>query len=192
MIIGLTGGIGSGKSTVSKILKSYGFVIIDSDKLSRETVKKGSSALGRLTKAFGADILTKDGRLNRRALAAKAFSDDKAYKKLVAITQKAILDLAKEKFQKNKDKDIVFEVPLLFESGWDKYCDKTISVAANKAVRLERVCKRDNLDKKSIEDRMARQLTDKERNAKADIVINNNGSEEDLEKQIVKKLNLKG
>lgn len=192
MIIGLTGGIGSGKSTVSKILKKYGFVIIDSDKLSRETVKKGSSALGKLTKAFGADILTKDGRLNRRALAAKAFSDDKAYKKLVAITQKAILDLAKEKFQKNKDKDIVFEVPLLFESGWDKYCDKTISVAANKSVRVERVCKRDNLDKKSIEDRMARQLTDKERNAKADIVINNNGSEEDLEKQIVKKLNLKG
>lgn len=192
MIIGLTGGIGSGKSTVSKILKKYGFIIIDSDKLSRETVKKRSSALGKLTKAFGTDILTKDGRLNRRALAAKAFSDDKAYKKLVAITQKAILDLAKEKFQKNKDKDIVFEVPLLFESGWDKYCDKTISVAANKSVRLERVCKRDNLDKKSIEDRMARQLTDKERNAKADIVINNNGSEEDLEKQIVKKLNLKG
>jgi len=192
MIYGLTGGIGSGKSTISKILKKYGFIIIDADKISRETVKKGSKTLDELTKAFGSDILCSCGRLNRKKLASIAFCDDKAYKTLNKITSSAILTLAKEKIEKHKGKDIIFEVPLLFESSWDRYCDKTITVCASEKLRTQRVSKRDHISEKQIKERINRQLTDKERKEKADIVIYNNGELDKLEKQLVKALNLKG
>ncbi|MCQ2553920.1 MAG: dephospho-CoA kinase, partial [Clostridia bacterium] len=144
MIVGISGGIGSGKSCVTNILKDCGFKVLDADQLAREVVRKGTPGLAKLVEAFGEDILTKDGRLNRKKTARLCFGNDKNYKKLNKIVGNATADLCKEKLAKYKDKNIALEVILLFEAGWDKMCDKTIAVSADTEVRIKRVIKRDH------------------------------------------------
>jgi len=191
MIVGITGGIGSGKSCASQILKSKGFYVIDADKLSREVVKKGSKTLNELVKTFGTEILTKDGRLNRKRLARLCFGNDKNYNRLSSIVPKAIKELAIEKIKTHKDKDIAFEVILLFESGWNKICDKTVAVCADTDLRIKRVIKRDHCTKEDALERINRQMSEKEYARYADIVVYNNGSLKSLEKQLCKSLGIK-
>lgn len=191
MIVGISGGIGSGKSCVTNILKDCGFKVIDADQLSREVVRKGTPGLAKLVEAFGEEILTKDGRLNRKKTASLCFGNDKNYKKLNKIMGKAIKDLCKEKLAKYKDKDIALEVILLFEAGWDKMCDKTIAVSADTEVRIKRVIKRDHCTREDAINRINRQMSDEERNKLADIVVVNNTSLKALEKQVLKELGIK-
>lgn len=191
MIVGITGGIGSGKSCASLILKKYGFVVIDADKLAREVVKKGSPTLKKLSDTFGEEILCKCGRLNRKKLASLCFENDRNYQKLNKITGKAIKDLAISKIEKNKGKDIAFEVILLFESGWDTMCNKTVAVCADTDTRIKRVIKRDNCSREDAIARINRQMSDKEYKKLADIVVYNNGSLKQLEKELVSHLGIK-
>ncbi|MDO5331877.1 MAG: dephospho-CoA kinase [Bacillota bacterium] len=190
MIIGITGGIGSGKSCVTQILKKHGYFVIDADKLARDVVKKGQPTLNKLVKEFGDYILTKDGRLNRKRLAKLCFNNDSNYKRLNAITGPAIKKHAENIIKAHNRSNIALEVILLFESGWDKMCDKTIAVCADTDIRIKRVTKRDHCSKEDALDRINRQMSDNEYKKLADIVLYNNAGLKSLENDVIKHLDI--
>ena len=148
-IIGLTGGIGSGKSTVSEYLASKGIKIIDADKISHEIMEKGSPLLEVLSIAFGSDIINADGSLNRRGLANAAFVTKEGSELLNKITHGAISEKVDSQISAIKnagcDDFIFLDVPLLFEAGMDAKTDETWLVHTDDALRIERVKSRDGL-----------------------------------------------
>lgn len=181
MILGLTGGIGSGKSTVANILKSRGFIHIDADAVCREVTEDKLTLLS-LAAEFGNEILDKDCRLDRKKLADIVFSDSEKLKKLNSIVQTAALNMCLGKIRacKSKNLKVVFDVPLMFEAGWNIYCDKVITVCADTDVRIKRVMDRDGCSESDVLSRMSHQLTDEERKTKSDIIVENNGNEDQL------------
>jgi len=186
MILGLTGGIGSGKSTAAKMFKAFGFMIVDADKECRAVTKKGSEALKKLAAVFGDDILTKNGVLKRKKLGQIVFADEKQLQKLNSIVQKSALEICLNKINKYnmQGKNVVFDVPLLFEGSWDKYCDKTVAVICDKEIRIHRTMERDNISRKDVESRIAKQMSDAERKKRADFVIKNDKDLEFLSLQV--------
>lgn len=192
MIIGITGGIGSGKSAVSSYLKKKGYKIVDADKESRNVTKKGSPALKAIAEEFGEDMLDKRGALKRKKLGAVVFTDKAKLERLKEITTGEILKrcLAAIEAEQNKHpgKHIVFDVPLMFESGWNKYCDRVWTVSCKEEIRIGRVVARDGLSEDAVKNRIANQATDSDREAKADFVIRNEGTLEDLYLTIENKL----
>ena len=176
MIIGLTGGIGSGKSQVSSLLKEKGFEIIDADLISREVTMPGSPALKELADYFGSDILDKNEILNRKLLGERAFSSKENTNKLNSIITSRIIDSAKEKLKDN----CIFDAPTLLENGLQSIVDYVLVVTAEKELRIKRVSARDGLSRKKILDIMKNQMPEKEKVKLADYVIYNNGSFEDL------------
>lgn len=187
-IIGITGGIGSGKSTVSDILEEMGYLVIDSDKLSRESCTVGSPLLRLLVKDFGIEIIREDGTLDRKKLADLAFSDRDGTRRLNELVQTAILVKALECFNElrneGKTKICFFDVPMLFEAGWAKYTDAVWLIIAPENVRLSRVVNRDKSRRQAVLARMRLQLTDEEKIERADLIIDNSGTEEDLRKRV--------
>lgn len=183
-MIGLTGGIGSGKSTVARLLAARGAVIIDADAIAREVVEPGTPALEALVKRFGPDILEPDGRLNRPALAERAFVDEESKKALEAITHPAIATEFFRRIEANPpDAVIVHDVPLLVESvGPDRY-GAVIVVEAPREVRLERLEQR-GIARADAEARMAQQASDEQRRAIATWVLDNSGDLDALEAQV--------
>ena len=144
MIIGLTGGIASGKSTVSKYLAEKGFKVYDADRIAKDISEK-KSVQEEIISTFGNKILDKNGNVDRKKL-----------------------------------KEIVFDVPLLFESGIDKFCDKILVVISDYEIQLDRIVERDKIDRELAEKIIKSQLSNEERIKKADVVIENNSSLEDL------------
>lgn len=195
MVVGLTGPIGSGKSTVAKIFCDNGYKLIDADVLARKVVEKGSKTLSELAKCFGEDIINPDGTLNRSLLAKRAFENKDMTDNLNNITHPAILELVKEnikEYEHNGYTKIIYEAPVLFESNSDKFCDKVVSVISYKSQRIARVKKRDNMSDNDIENRLNAQFDDSYYIEKSDFVIYNNSSYEDLNKavlEVVSKLN---
>lgn len=175
LIIGLTGESGAGKSLVSGILKKKGCVIIDADAVARGLTKKGSPVLGALACSFGEDILNEDGTLNRRLLAARAFSSDESKKILDGITHPEIIRICKENAEKetSKGNTVIIDAPLLFTSGLWKICHKTVKVFAPEEIRLERIINRDSLTKEEVLLRFSRQTEETAMSENADIIINN-------------------
>lgn len=158
-VIGLTGPIGSGKSTVASFLKKNGCAVIDADQLSRETALN-PEYLAKLKEAFGADILGKDGALDRRLLARRAFATRENAERLNAITHPVIIAEAEKRIAKAKTgsaKAVVLEAILLFESGADRLCDVCVAVTAPDSVRLRRVMKRDGVTEDAARARMNNQ-----------------------------------
>ncbi len=188
MIYGLTGGIGAGKSAVANILKERGYRVLNADDISREVTRKDSPLLRLLVKDFGIDIIQEDGELNRRKLAEIAFSDKDKTRRLNDLVQTAILVRAIEKVSRlrflHKDDVIFFEVPLLFEAGWDNFVNKIWLVTAPTDERVNRVMERDGLSQDEIMARIKLQMTEEEKKERSDVIINNTGSIEDLEKQV--------
>jgi dephospho-CoA kinase len=185
-MVGLTGGIGSGKSTVAEILVKRGAVVIDADAIARMVVEPGTPALAALAEAFGPEILRPDGSLDRAALAERAFVTDETRKQLEAITHPAI---AEEFFAQiaaaPADGIVVHDVPLLVESTRGYQYGAVIVVEAPTELRLARLEAR-GLDRADAERRMALQASDEERRAVATWVIDNSGDLTDLERQIEK------
>ncbi|MFT4245247.1 MAG: dephospho-CoA kinase [Micrococcaceae bacterium] len=181
-LIGLTGGIGAGKSTVAEILEAKGATVIHADKIAREVVEPGQPALADLVKEFGSDILNEDKTLNRAALSQKAFNSELNVQKLNNITHPAIEKRTQELFKKH-DKDIViFEHPLLAEQGSDKYSyDMIVAVQAPAADKLHRLTTIRGMDEQDAMQRMQMQTNDDQRAEIADVVIVNDGDEEQLE-----------
>ncbi|MCL1809394.1 MAG: dephospho-CoA kinase [Clostridiales bacterium] len=184
--IGLTGGIGSGKSTASAYLAEKGYAVLDADKIAREVAEPGSQALGRLASFFGSGILNPDGTLDRKKLAVEAFSDNDKKKRLDEIMHGAILGIMNDRVDglaKSGYDGIVFlDVPLLFET--DKSLmpemDEIWVIEASAEARLRRAAERDGVSRDHVKMIMDNQAGSEERRQGADIVIDNSGSIEEL------------
>ncbi|MEE0509716.1 MAG: dephospho-CoA kinase [Peptococcaceae bacterium] len=192
MIIGITGGIASGKTAVSDYVKKLGYPVIDADELSREIMEPGSSVLDEVRMTFGEAVFQADGSLNRQALGRFVFSDREARQKLDAITHPAIARLAQKRFSEHQhDALVFFVVPLLYESGMDRYCDTVWLVHVDDTLREKRLMARDKIDVTYARQKMASQMTEIERLAHRPEVIRNDGDLEQLHKQVrvlIKKL----
>ena len=169
MLIALTGGIGSGKSTVAAEWVSLGATEIDADVLAREVVVPGTEGLDLVAREFGQGILNPDGTLNRSALAAKAFSSEEARKKLEAILHPLIQKRAAELVKKAPG-IVVYTIPLLAETQSPLRFDKVVTISCPEEVRVERLIRR-GLTEEDARRRIAAQATDEQREKKADIVI---------------------
>jgi len=183
MIIGLTGGIASGKSTVSKYLAEKGFKVCDADKIAKDISEK-KLVQNEIILNFGDKILAEDGKVDRKKLKEIVFADKDKLKKLNAIIHPKVIDFYRELKEKNADETIIFDVPLLFESGIDKFCDKILVVISDYDVQLNRIIERDNIDKELASKIIKSQISNEERIKKADIVIENNTSLEELYEKI--------
>jgi dephospho-CoA kinase len=181
VLYALTGGIGSGKSTVARRLAELGAVIVDADGLAREVLAPGSPGLDAVADRFGADLIGADGALNRAELAGRVFSDPAALAALNAITQPLIAARSAEEFARiPADKIGIYDVALLVEGGLGGRFDGVIVVEAAPEVREQRLVGR-GLDAADARARMARQATDEQRRAVATWVIDNSGSLEQLQ-----------
>lgn len=182
--IGLTGGVGSGKSTVAALLAEHGAVVIDADAIAREVVAPGQPALAELAAEFGPGIIAADGSLDRAALAATAFSDEAARARLNAITHPRIAARTAELMAAAADDAvIVHDVPLLVENGLAPAYDLVVVVEAEKDIRLARLATR-GLPAAEARRRIAAQASDDERREVADVVVSNNGDLTALTRQV--------
>lgn len=183
--LGLTGGIGSGKSLVSARLASHGAIVIDYDLLAREAVEPGTTALAAIAERFGDDVIAPDGTLDRTALGAVVFGDDAARHDLETITHPAIFDLAiAREATAPDDAVVVHDHPLLVEVGMDAFCDLVVVVDAPEDVQLERLVTLRGMTEADARARLAAQTSREVRTAAADIVLDNTGSIEDLEAKV--------
>jgi dephospho-CoA kinase len=182
--IGLTGGIGSGKSTVAGLLAARGARIVDADRIAREVVAPGSAGLAAVVAAFGSGVLTEDGALDRPALAAVVFSDPQARARLDGIVHPLVRARAAELVaEAPADAVVVQDVPLLVETGQAASYDLVLVVEADLATRVRRLVQR-GLGADDARARIAAQATDEQRRAVADVVLDNSGTPEELEAQV--------
>ncbi|HUT55183.1 MAG TPA: dephospho-CoA kinase [bacterium] len=188
-IVGLTGGIGSGKSTVARMFVDRGARLIDADQLARDVVLPQKPAWNDIVREFGEAVLLPDRAINREALAAIVFADQDKRKRLNDITHPRIgqemLRLAKQ-FTEQGAPLAVIDAALLLESPATKWIKPVIVVVADEAVKLERVCARDRCDQDEVLQRIRAQWPDSERVKYADYVIDNSGTLEDLKEQVEK------
>ncbi|WP_040421818.1 dephospho-CoA kinase [Corynebacterium timonense] len=185
--IGLTGGIGSGKSTAARLLGEAGFPVVDADQVARDIMDPGSPVLEKVAEAFGADLIDETGRLNRGDLARRAFATEAETEKLNAITHPAIRTEAERRLTELAEagtRAAVYDMPLLFELGIDATMDLTVAVVADVDVRVRRLVEQRGLDEEDVRNRIARQVSDEVRRAKADVLLDNNGTLEDLRRQV--------
>ncbi|OBH13678.1 dephospho-CoA kinase [Mycobacterium sp. E1747] len=179
--IGLTGGIGAGKSALSSTFAKCGAVIVDGDVIAREVVQPGTEGLAALVQAFGDDILLPDGSLDRPALAAKAFRDDEARQKLNGIVHPLVGKRRAEIIASVPANSVVVEdIPLLVESGMAPLFPLVVIVYADVAVRLRRLVDQRGMPEDDARARIAAQASDEQRRAVADIWVDNSGSPDDL------------
>ena len=187
LLIGLTGGIGSGKSTVAGMLRDQGIRVVDADQIAREVVEPGQPALAELVEVFGQDILNDDGSLNRQELANRAFATEEATNALNAITHPRIEQETQRQFDlaaAEKENFLVYDMPLLVERGLHEEMDMVIVVHTDIEERVRRLVEHRGLDEDDVRRRMSHQVDDVTRLASADVLIDNNGSVDHLRKQV--------
>lgn len=181
MLIGLTGGIASGKSAVAERLAELGAVIVDADVLAREVVDPGTPGLAAIERRFGPDVLRTDGRLDRAALGAIVFDDPEARRDLEAIVHPAVRARAAQLTRAAPPDAVVVQViPLLVETGQQKAFDRVVAVDVDPEVQLQRLVRRSGLPVDQARARINAQATREQRLAAADDVIDNNGTVEQL------------
>lgn len=179
LVIGLTGGIACGKSTISLTLKELGAVIVDGDVLSRELTAEGGAALPDIRAAFGDGVFHPDGTLNRRALGTVVFADDAARRKLDAIMQPLLLTMilrAIEDARQSGAAACVLDMPLLYEKDLDRLCDRVWCACIPRETQLQRLMERDGFTLEEAESRLRSQLPAEEKAARADVVIDTSGT----------------
>lgn len=183
--VGLTGGIGSGKSEVARLLAERGAVVIDSDELAREVVEPGTPGLAAVVEAFGPEVLTPEGRLDRERLAGIVFADPAALDRLNAIVHPLVGAAAAQRLTGVPDDAVVVQdVPLLVEAGLTAGWDLIVVVAASPATQLDRLVRLRGMDQAAAQARIAAQAPLAAKVAVADVVIDNNGSREALVAQV--------
>jgi len=177
--IGITGGIGSGKSAVTDFLRGKGYAVIDADEISREAAMPGEPAMLRLEEEIGDDIFHEDGTLNRQELAKIMFSNPLALMAVNGIFHQDIFDRMEVYLREREacgDRVVFVSVPLLFEADAGWMVEESWLVTADDEVRLQRVGKRDGLSPEDVRARMDNQMPEEEKRKRADIVIENNGT----------------
>jgi len=183
-IVGLTGGLASGKSTIAQILIERGFDVIDADEVARDVVKPGSESLEKIVKRWGIEILNDDGSLNRKKLASIVFKDKSQRRELEKILHPEILKRMIQLAENSADEIVILVVPLLFEEQLDEWCDFTVSLTAPDEVRIERAMKKHKISREMVQDRMKTQLSEKKRNSKAGYVVNTDCTIEELQSKV--------
>lgn len=179
--VGLTGGIGSGKSTVSAGLADHGAIVIDYDLLAREAVEPGTSALHQIIERFGHGVLRADGSLDRPALGSIVFGDDPARRELEEITHPAIIELALDReHAAGSQAIVVHDNPLLVDMGMHRRCDVVLVVDIPEDIQVARLTEQRGMSEAAARSRIAAQLPRKQRADAADIIIDNTGSLDEL------------
>jgi dephospho-CoA kinase len=188
MIIGLTGGMASGKSTAARYLGSLGAHVIDADQLGHRVYEPGTPGLIAVAAAFGEDIIGADGQIDRKVLGSKVFGKPDELKRLTDIVWPQIRRLAHEDIAAAKatdaSKPIIVEAAVLFEAGWDDVGEEVWVVIAEPRTAIERAVARDGLDDEAVRKRLDAQLSNEERTARADVVFDNNGDPALLETKL--------
>ena len=186
MYLGLSGGIGSGKSTVAKILADLGAVVIDADVIAKEVLEPNQAGYQRAIEVFGESILDSDLRIDRKRLAELVFQNSEELAKLEAIVHPAVVArVAQIRNALPESTVVVYDTPLLFEKNLQGQFDKVLIVVTDSEHRKARLIER-GLEIRDIEARIANQATDAQRRTVADFVIENNGSPEQLQDQVAK------
>lgn len=187
MIIGLTGSIASGKSTISQLLEDKGFHIIDADLVARKVVEPGTSTLIEISKQFGNEVIHPDGTLNREALGTLIFHNPSKRKQLNELMHPAIRQemlAQRDQLKKQGMETIIMDIPLLFESKLQHFVEKILVVSVTEDIQLERLIKRNSLSEEEAKVRISSQLPVSEKEKAADAVIYNNGSIEESKIQL--------
>lgn len=186
MIIGLTGGIASGKSTVSNFFKELGVKVIDADIVARE-ISERKATIDEICNIFGRDILDENGRIVREKLRERVFQDKRLVQKLNSIIHPQVIEYFKERKDENgEDELLIFDVPLLYEAKMDTLCDKVIVVGVDRKKQIERVIQRDGSSEEVARNIIANQMSLDDKIKRADIVIMNDGTLEELKGKVLK------
>ena len=183
-VVGLTGGVGSGKSTAASCLKKHGAVVVDADEISRTLSKSGSPVIAEISEAFGARILHAEGSLNRSALAALVFGDSEALEKLNAIMHPKIRREAIRQIEGcTTDEIVVYDMPLLIETDSVNLCDVVVVVDLDPKEQIERLVKNRGMSHEEAEARIRNQATREQRNLVATWVLDNSKTTRELEQE---------
>lgn len=186
LLVGLTGGIGAGKSTVARELEARGAIVLDADAIVRELQRSGTAVFRRIVERFGADVVGPDGELDRARLGAAIFADDDARAALNAIVHPEVMGAIAVRIEELKDSDavVVLDVPLLVEVGGGEGLDLVVVVDAHEHARIERLVRDRAMSPEEVRARMSVQASDEERRALADVIIHNDGDLTSLRAQM--------
>jgi dephospho-CoA kinase len=186
LLVGLTGGIGSGKSTVARLLEKRGAVVFDADLLAREAVEPGTPGHAAVIDRFGADVLAPGGELDREALASIVFADPAARRDLEQIVHPEVRRLFAEGTEAYRDTDrvVVFSAPLLVETGMHTAFEILVVVSATVATQIERLMRQRGMSEASIRARIDAQAPLEDKAAVADFIVDNEGTFDELESQV--------
>ncbi len=194
-VIGLTGGIASGKSTVTEYLKSRGIFVIDCDKESRALLMKGEECYDRIVEEFGNDIVAEDGQIDRKKLAEKVFGTEGNVKKLNAIVHPLVRKRAEELIEAYRvlgERWILLDAPLLLEARMNEICDEIWVIYIPEELQIQRAMARDNSTREQVIARMKKQMPSDEKLTYADRIILNDGTQQDLYNKIDEMIGLVG
>jgi dephospho-CoA kinase len=185
LLVCVTGGLGAGKSTLTAMLGRKGAVVVDADDLARRALDPGTSAFEQVCDLFGDDVVGPDGHLDRRAIAARVFTDESKRRALESILHPEVFRGLVETLERHKDTDdvVVFDAALTIETGFHRECDVVVVVSASLDAQVARATRGRDLTEEEARARIAAQLPMAEREAHADIVISNDGSLEELDRQ---------
>lgn len=187
-VIGITGGIGAGKSTVSGYLASLGYPVFDADEVSRGLTADGSPVVDELAETFGEEILVRKGVLSREKLAEIVFSDPDKNRKLMQIVTMKVREAGQKwiSYYRKKEKYdiIILDIPLLFETGSEDLCDAVWFITADDEVRRRRVMARDGVTAEQVERRMRSQMPEKEKAERSDEIVDNSRGVEELHRTV--------
>jgi len=186
LLVGLTGGIGSGKSTVARMLEKRGAVVFDADVLARQAVAPGTPGFEKVVERFGPNVLAPGGGLDREALARIVFSDPAARRDLEGIVHPEVRRMFAEGCEEYRDSDrvVVFSAPLLVETGMHTAFDLLIVVSAPVATQIERLMRDRGMAERDVQARIDAQLPLEAKAEAADVLVDNEGTLEDLEAQV--------
>ena len=186
LLVGLTGGLGTGKSTVARMLSERGAVVVDADDLARRALDPGTPAASQVRERFGDEVLTPEGAIDRAALARVVFADEEKRRALESITHPAVFQTLMETVEAHRSSDdvVVFDAALIVETGFHEACDVLVVVTAPVEQQVERVTRDRGMDEGEARARIAVQSSPGEREAVADVVIRNDGDLRSLEQQV--------
>ncbi len=187
MVVGITGGFGTGKTTVARMLSRRGARLIEADKIAHALLRPGSGCYRKVLEAFGRDIL-KEKAIDRSALARKVFTDARALKRLTDIIHPRVISEIKREIGNYKRSGhsgiAVIDAPLLFETGLDRVADTVVVVRADRQAQIDRLKKRQRISREEILRRVRQQMTVREKLRRADVIIDNRGTKNQTEKQV--------
>ena len=186
LLVGLTGGIGAGKSTVARMLAERGAVVVDADELARRALDPGHPGYDRVVETFGEEVLGPDALIDRVKLAAAVFADEGKRRALESIVHPEVFRLLAEEVERRRDTDdvIVFDAPLIIETRFDEVCDVLVVVVATAEHQIERLARDREMSEPEARARIAAQISPDQRAARADVLLTNDGDLASLELEV--------